>query len=161
MNIILRNMTKEEYPEWIEVSTKQQALDRASVSDKSYDEEYNGLLEMLKVLLPEQYNTKGHHFYSIDTKEDNNVGYIWCGILPGLPQDAIFLMDIHLLNDFRSKGIGRTALDAMHTEMKTKGYKAIYLNVLNNNFAKKLYLSVGYSIAEEDTASSTLFFNLQ
>ncbi len=154
-------MTNEEYTVWIEVSTKQQALDRCTISNERFEEEDNNLLKMLEVLLPDERNTKGHYFYSINTPKENNIGYIWCGILPGLPQKSIFLMDIHLLDRFRSKGIGRVALHEMHQEMKTNGFEAIYLNVLNTNFAKKLYLSAGYIITEENEDSSILLFNLE
>ena len=161
MNVALSNMTNKEYEVCIEVSTKQQALDRCTISKKDFDVEYDNLIEMTKVLLPNQLNTKGHYFYSINSTDENNIGYIWCGILPGLPQDSIFLMDIHLLDEHRSKGIGRVALNSMHQEMKKNGFNAIYLNVLNTNFAKKLYLSEGYTIAEENENAATLAFNIK
>lgn len=160
MNVILRNMTQEEYPVWIDVSTRQQALDRCSITQKSFDVEYQYLLEMLRQYLPDQQKTKGHTFLSIDTDEESNIGYIWCAELPELPSGSIFIMDIHLLEAFRSKGTGRIALQILHSLLKSKGFHTAFLNVLNQNYAKKLYAALGYKIVKENESNSTMSMNL-
>lgn len=160
MNINLRSMTEEEYKEWIVVSTKQQALDRASFSNEDYEKIYEGVLKIVPILLPKGMQTENHYFYSIDTLNDKNIGYIWYASNPEKPDKSVFLLDIHLLEDYRSKGIGRVALSKAHEMIKDQGFDSVFLNVLNTNFAKKLYLSLGYSVVEEKEHNSTLVIKL-
>ncbi|MDD3127035.1 MAG: GNAT family N-acetyltransferase [Candidatus Izemoplasmatales bacterium] len=160
MDVTLRNMTQEEYPIWIDVSTKQQALDRCSISQKHFDEEYKNLLDMLRKFLPDHQKTKGHIFLSIDTLEDKNIGYVWCAELPDLPNQSIFIMDIHILKDFRSRGIGRIALQKVHNLLKDAGFRMVFLSVLNQNYAKKLYASLGYVVIRENEFTSTMSISL-
>jgi ribosomal protein S18 acetylase RimI-like enzyme len=160
MDVKLRSMSKKEYEVWIDVSTKQQAIDRASVSGRSWEEEYEELNKILPYLLPKGMDSENHYFYSVDTDLEENVGYIWCGVVPGLPEKTVFLMDIHLNQNQRSKGIGRKALKEAHRLMAMKGYKTIALNVLNNNFAKMLYMSLGYEVYKEEEHSTELLKKL-
>ena len=104
---------------------------------------------MLKFLLPEGHETANHYFLSIDTIEDKNVGFIWLGALPNIPEESIFLFDIHIKENFRSKGIGRKALEQMDYYVKSLKYNAILLNVLKSNYARNLYASVGYETMED------------
>lgn len=156
MNVKLRNMTKEEYDVWIDVSTNAQAKDRAGITGKSHEEEYAELIKMLPYLLPNGIDTENHYFYSMDLENEENIGYIWCGELPGLPELTVFLMDIHLKQNHRSKGIGRVALEEAHKLMAKAGYKTMALNVLNKNYAKMLYLSMGYIVYKESEHASEL-----
>lgn len=156
----LKLMNEEKFIFWLEVSTVQQAKDRASVSGKSIQEELNTFAEMVPVLLPKGKDTEEHYFYEITDNGIENIGLIWMGVVPGLPEKSIFLMDIHLNQEHRSKGYGRKALNEAHRLMKEEGYENIFLNVLNNNFAKKLYTSMGYQTLEENEHNSLMILSL-
>ncbi len=160
MGANIRKMTKEEFSTWIKVSVEQQAIDRSSITGNPVEEERKGLVAVLPVLLPDGLDTTANYFYSIDTDTDKNIGYIWFSKLPGIPEESIFLMDVHLLKEHRSKGYGRTALNKAHKQMKEKGYEKILLNVLKDNYAKNLYLSMNYTVEEDKEHNLTLSLNL-
>jgi|LGVF01.2.fsa_nt_gb ribosomal protein S18 acetylase RimI-like enzyme len=144
----LREPTETEFNYWIKKSTKQQAKDRAYVNQTAFEDEFLELDNILPQLLPDNQNTKGHHFNVLDI-ENKSIGFVWFGIFPGIPADMIILMDIMLEEECRSKGYGRKILNAMHDKMKSKGYKKVYLEVKKDNYAKNLYTSLGYKIIKD------------
>ncbi|MCF7930205.1 MAG: GNAT family N-acetyltransferase [Acholeplasmataceae bacterium] len=158
--VALRTMTSDEYQLWIEISMKQQAIDRQTVTQQSFEEELAQLHQIVPILLPAQEKTPDHYFYVIDTSETSSVGMIWIGKVPDLPENAIFLYDIHLHSEFRSKGIGRQALILIHKEAKRMGFASIFLAVLKNNYARYLYDSIGYVVLQEESQHLMMVCNL-
>ena len=158
--VILRKMKDYEYKNWMELSIKRQAEDRAFVNDTLALDEELGLYDIVKHLLPGGKETFNHHFYSIDYLDDKNCGFVWFGVIPGMPDDQIFIMDIFVDNFFRKKGIGKQSLILTHKIMKDLGYKFSVLNVLKDNKAKKLYESLGYKVIEEENKSVVMLKNL-
>lgn len=159
MNVALRKMKREEYDDWIRVSIFSQAEINSCISGDSVEDEVKKLEQLLPRILPIGFDTKDNFFYSIDTNEEKNIGYIWIGAFPGLDELSIFLFDIHLMGSARSKGIGRNALIQLHSLVKSMGKKAIVLNVLKSNYAMKLYESIGYKIIENGEFSCKMILS--
>lgn len=147
--IQLREMTSDEYRAWIDYSTKQQAKDRASVSGRTYEEEYQELTQILPMLLPNGFDSEGHFFSSIDYGEKHNIGFTWFGTIPGLPKGIIYLMDIYVDPAFRGKGIASTTLNKQHKMLREHGFESVMLSVLKSNPAMRIYQKLGYEILEE------------
>ncbi|MFA5006933.1 MAG: GNAT family N-acetyltransferase [Candidatus Izemoplasmatales bacterium] len=144
MDITLRPITEEEYNEWIVISTNHQAKDQSSASGKTMSEEMEKLNKMLPLLLPNGPHTERHHFYVIDTLNQPNIGFLWIGKLPHLDDSSIFLFDIYVRSEYRSKGIGRTAMIQLEEIVNSLQYDKILLHVLKSNYARNLYESLGY-----------------
>lgn len=151
--VVLRKMKDYEYKNWMELSIKRQAEDRSFVNGTASIDEEVKLYDIVKHLLPGGKETFNHHFYSIDYLDDKNCGFVWFGVIPGMPDNQIFIMDIFIDNFFRKKGIGKQALIMTHKIMKGLGYQFSGLNVLKNNNARFLYESLGYKVVEEEDKS--------
>ena len=90
MKVIVRKMIEEEFEHWLNLSTKRQAQDRASITGRTAEQERTELNQILPILLPDGKTTKGHYFYTIDTDSETNIGFIWFGGIPGLPDGNIY-----------------------------------------------------------------------
>ncbi len=153
MNVYLRNMKHEEYNNWLELSINIQADDRAYVNSTNKEAELEKLDRMLPHILPEGLNSKNNYFFCVDIDNQSNVGFIWFTLLDKENHNSIFLIDIIISDQHRSKGIGRIALKKAQSKMKDEGFTKIQLNVRNNNYAKNLYTSLGYKVIKEEEKS--------
>jgi ribosomal protein S18 acetylase RimI-like enzyme len=155
----LRKPSIEEFEAWFKLSCELQAKDRAFAKDSKEEDELKELEKIVPHLLPNGMDTDNHYFRVFDNEEEN-VGFIWLGVLPGLNKNEIFLMDIIVSKDHRRKGLGKWLLLAMQEEIKKLGYKKIILNVMERNFAKKLYESLGYITVEANEKNSIMALEL-
>lgn len=144
----LRQPNEEEFKYWFEKSSATQAEDRAFANNTEARDERRRLDQEVKSLLPKGQKTDMQFFYVADNDQEN-IGFIWMGVLPGLSKNEIFLYDIIIRQEQRRKGYGRELLSLMESKVKDSGYQAVYLNVLQKNHAKQLYLSMGYRIVKE------------
>ncbi len=144
MDIKLRPIKKEEFNGWINISINHQAKDQSNVSGKKISEETEELNKMLPILLPSGLHTKQHHFYVIDTLDESNIGFIWLGKLQQLDDSSMFLFDIYINDEYRSKGIGRIAMKKLEEIVISLQCDKVVLNVFKSNYAKNLYESLGY-----------------
>lgn len=58
-------------------------------------------------------------------------------------------LTISVLKSHRSKGIGRSLMQAMLQHLKTKGYTRASLSVQKANYAVQLYTQIGFEVIEE------------
>lgn len=83
------------------------------------------------------------------------VGTVWVRIIDdyGHVDDDTPSLSISVKAPYRQKGIGTALIQAMLTLLQTKGYKQVSLSVQKANYARKLYLKLGFQIVktnEED-----------
>lgn len=147
--LFLRMPTDEEYDAWMEDSSREFAKDSAFVEGTTPEEEYKKIIEKSKMILPNGKNTDGTFIKVCDTSNDKNVGFVWFGKLPPLKDDQIFLYQITISEKHRGHGYGRKLLTLTHEELKKAGFNSIFLNVMKRNYAKDLYLSLGYKVAND------------
>ena len=82
-------------------------------------------------------------------------GAVWVRIIDdyGHVDDDTPSLSISVKAPYRQKGIGTALMQAMFTLLQTKGYKQVSLSVQKANYARKLYLKLGFQIVktnEED-----------
>ena len=58
-------------------------------------------------------------------------------------------LSISLLPDFRSRGYGRAMMKAILELLKEKGYEKVSLSVQKENYAVKMYQSLGFQIWDD------------
>ncbi|HOO44261.1 MAG TPA: GNAT family N-acetyltransferase, partial [Bacillota bacterium] len=80
----------------------------------------------------------------IDTLDESNIGFIWLGKLQQLDDSSMFLFDIYIIDEYRSKGIGRIAMEKLEEIVISLQCDKVVLNVFKSNYAKNLYESLGY-----------------
>ena len=56
-----------------------------------------------------------------------------------------FIFDLHVLPEHRGKGLSKILIKECIKELKSKGYNEVRLNVYASNFAKEIYLKLGFS----------------
>lgn len=67
-------------------------------------------------------------------------------------EEAIFLVDITILPEFRNLGIGAKLINDLIEESTLTG-KPIQLHVLASNFAKRLYDRLGFVVVDDNSAN--------
>ena len=83
------------------------------------------------------------------------VGAVWARIIDdyGHVDDDTPSLSISVKASYRQRGIGTALMQAMLTLLKTEGYKQVSLSVQKANYARKMYLKLGFEIVktnEED-----------
>ena len=80
------------------------------------------------------------------------IGAVWVRIMDdyGHVDDETPSFAISLLKGYRGHGIGTEMMKCMLVELKDKGYKKTSLAVQKQNYAVKMYKSVGFEIVDEN-----------
>lgn len=96
-------------------------------------------------LVPGGRSTPGHEFRSIGNDAGETVGTLWVGPDEAIGQRSLFIWDIGIAAEFRGRGYGRAALEAIEPVARDLGYDSIRLHVFGDNaVARRLYRSAGY-----------------
>ncbi|TDY88455.1 GNAT family N-acetyltransferase [Herbaspirillum huttiense] len=84
---------------------------------------------------------------------DSRVGYFSIRT----EKDFLYIQDIHVLKDYRNKGVGRFAIDFIVDLLLTTDAMGIRLKVFKNNSAVKFYERLGFT----KVFSDPLFFGME
>ncbi len=137
-------MTRETYDGWLDHAIRDYAEGHVAAGNWRPDEALERSRHDFAELLPEGLGTPGHDLFSIRDPERGNVGILWVGPRPRVP-DALFIFDIEVDELARGRGYGQAALDALHAWARDRGYARVGLHVFGSNeVARRLYRRVGY-----------------
>ena len=79
--------------------------------------------------------------------EDKIIGYAWAYVYPFRQEERIYFNEMHVLDEYRSHGIGSQFLQCIENEGRERSLPATYLHGQGHNEkAIKLYLRKGYEI---------------
>lgn len=96
-------------------------------------------------VLPNGTNTKDHYLYSIRSNDNSKCGYIWFGKEKRAYGDVAFVFDVHVYNEYRSKGLGFETMQVLEEKVKVLGFNTIELaTLISNKIARNLYEKCGY-----------------
>jgi len=100
-------------------------------------------------LLPDGLASKNQHLFSImDEELGCQVGVIWFAVYDEGLRPSVFIYDFLIHDDFRRRGYGTQALEALEDKVKELGIDRISLHVFGyNQIAQALYRKLGYEIA--------------
>ncbi|EQB86175.1 RimJ/RimL family protein N-acetyltransferase [Clostridium punense] len=150
-NVKLEKMTLEDYNDYIypAVTNYEDQLLLSGRFDNKQEAhefavwEYNDIFK-------DGFYTPETYLYNI-TVNEQKVGIIWFinEDNQGVPGEA-FIGDFLIYEAYRNQGYGYKALRIVEDVAKAQGLTEIRLGVLNHNAsAKKLYISVGYTVFKE------------
>lgn len=94
------------------------------------------------------------------------VGAVWTRIISGdmkgfgYVDDNIPEFSISLYKEYRNKGIGTSLMKRMLQLLKEKGYEKASLSVQKDNYAVKLYQSLGFEIIRETEEEYKMLYYL-
>lgn len=127
------------------------------LAKKSWNSAYAKILsqEQIEYMLAEMYSNEvifsqiknPNYFYFIIEFNKNPAGFI--GFENHYEINTTKLHRIYLLEDFKGKGLGKTALQFLKEKVLENGDSRIILNVNKDNPAKKMYESQGFKVYEE------------
>jgi ribosomal protein S18 acetylase RimI-like enzyme len=103
------------------------------------------------VVAEEDTEPVGAAWYRFWSDADHSWGYI----AEDVPELGVAVAASH-----RSKGIGRALLDALIDEARVRGLRAVSLSVAPDNYARRLYESLGFTRAGESGTSWTYVLHL-
>ena len=102
----------------------------------------------LPQLLPDGHETPGPFMYAIED-DGRFAGHLWLCDRDGELGHSMFVYAVEIDEEFRGRGLGRTAMVFAEEEAQRLGIAKVALNVFGGNaVARQLYLSLGY----EETA---------
>lgn len=97
-------------------------------------------------LVPDGRLTPGHEFRSIVNDAGETVGALWFAAEEEIGRGTAFIWEIVIHDEFRGRGYGRAAMEALEPLARSLGYEAIRLHVFADNaIARNLYRAVGYA----------------
>jgi len=150
----LKEPSEDQFRIWLSFSTRAQAAERARHWGTTAQDELQALETVIPRLLPEGAHTQGHLFRVILDDQDQEIGFVWAGSLPGLIQEQRFLFDAFVVPSCRGRGVGRAALEQALEELRAAGVREVTLEVAGDNApARALGRILGYE--ELDKASGT------
>jgi len=141
-SVYFSKMNEAEYNAFCERTLKNYADDLIRVGYSEADNALSQAREQFNRALPEGFSTSDARFYSILNNEEEIVGALF--ILKA-QEFVAAIADFIVYEKYRGKGYALQALKAIEEELKQDGYKAIILNVFEDNIAAKtLYEKFGF-----------------
>jgi ribosomal protein S18 acetylase RimI-like enzyme len=99
-------------------------------------------------LLPDGIVTENQYLCTIEDEESGNtVGILWFAVREGDTGPKAFVYDIVIYEEYRRRGYGMQAFQALEEKAKEMGLKAIALHVFGHNHAaRRMYEKLGYEV---------------
>ena len=95
--------------------------------------------------LPNGFNTKNHEFYNV-IENGKVLGYVWIKVIE--ENKSAFLYEIYLVEEFRSRGIGKKVMAELESLLSIREIAFFRLHVFGNNeHAINLYNNLGFHVA--------------
>ena len=96
-------------------------------------------------LLPDGLATPNHYIYAVED-DGRFAGYLWLCDRDGELGHSLFIYAVEIDEEFRGRGLGRSAMVFAESEARRLGIAKVALNVFGGNeVARGLYLSLGYA----------------
>ncbi|SON52024.1 Acetyltransferase [Vibrio tapetis subsp. tapetis] len=152
----LRAMRQEEYPDYCQYFIADYSQEIAT----NYGHSMEMAIELAKADLlrcfPNGLETAEHDLLCIEINSNDvavPVGYLWHSI--NQHDHSTFIYDFFISEEYRGKGIGKSAIEALERQLLPLGIKQIKLRVAyHNSRALKLYQEVGFAITGYNMAKT-------
>lgn len=142
----LRPMREDEFPSFLAQWRKTYAEDlernggMAALAARSKAE------RDVDALLAGGLGSPGQTLRVLEDEEDEPVGRVWFSERERDGERVAFLFAIHVDEERRGRGLGRTGMRLLEEELRRRGVGRLELNVFGGNAAaRRLYQSLGYA----------------
>ena len=131
---------------WCAASIREYASDMVRVGTWPAEDAEARATSLFARLVPAGQTTAGHEFRSIMNNAGETVGALWFAPDGEIGRGTAFIWDIVIRPEYRGRGYGHAALEAIEPLARALGYDAIRLHVFgDNDIARHLYRAAGYS----------------
>ena len=147
--IELVKMSKRELEAYLQFAIENYANEKVKSGNWSEEDSIQRSRESFADLLPNGVDTEDQFLFTIrDNDGGRNVGMIWVGWGKyGDQTSSPWIWDFLIYEQYRGKGYGKEALNALDRELKERGQKKVSLQVFGHNtIAINLYQKSGYKI---------------
>jgi ribosomal protein S18 acetylase RimI-like enzyme len=104
-----------------------------------------------------------HKIFTIEGENDEKAGLIWIAEREPFwrfEEKLVWIYNIHVLPEYRGKGLAKMLMEKIEEWTKMKGYKIIALHVIDDNIAaRKLYEVFDYKLVA--THNESFFYEKQ
>jgi len=144
--VTLPPMPPDVWDAWRAASTSAYAQDMVRLGSWPAEGAEARAASLFARLVPAGQTTAGHEFRSIMNDAGETVGALWFAPDGEIGRGAAFIWDIVIRPEYRGRGYGHAALEAIEPLARALGYDAIRLHVFgDNDIARHLYRAAGYS----------------
>jgi RimJ/RimL family protein N-acetyltransferase len=139
-------MTEAEYAVYLERAVSEYADGHVRGGRWTPEEALEKSAEEYRRLLPEGPNTPDQHLFMIqDSDLGEKIGLLWFALQKQGSQPVIFIYDVHIDEQFRRRGYGEQAFQALETKARELDARKISLHVFGyNHAARALYQKLGF-----------------
>jgi len=150
-DLVVRDMTRSEFDEWLDAALRSFAEEQVAAGNWAADEAAQLAARAHRQLLPHGFETEGMLFLTAALPDGTPVGVLWLGLAhPRGNPGCAFIYDIEVAAAHRGAGHGRALLAAAEEAVRTRGAKALELNVFGDNTrAIRLYETAGYRVVTQ------------
>lgn len=144
----LQPMTPGEFEDYLDYAVKAYGESRVRSGHWKRGEAPELAEKTIRDLLPDGLATPGHELLAIRVPEvDRPVGYVWLGLSRREDSPRAYVYDLVILEEFRRRGYGKGALQALENKARALGARMIAAHVSDENFvARALYDHIGYTV---------------
>lgn len=147
MKLSIIEMNEKEYKNFSEFSFNDYIQTRMKVDRTSYEKAFKFCRDQTNSLLKDGFRTKDHFFYKL-VVEDQAGGHLWCHL--NRYTNSIFIYDLHVFEEWRGRGIGKSAIDFVKKLATEYHANSVSLNVFSyNSTAEKLYQKEGFKTVSQ------------
>lgn len=125
---VLRSSPRD-YASHMGILRRDYPVSNAEAHGMSLEDARKASAQEFRHLLPKGQQTPGQHFYALYTGE-RKVGYLW---LMEAPNKTLFISDIYVFSQYRSKGLGAKAMKWVEGKARKLGSKRVRLHVFGSN----------------------------
>ncbi|MBP1327193.1 GNAT superfamily N-acetyltransferase [Leucobacter exalbidus] len=144
MSPTLSPLAPEDFPEWLERSTREYASDLVSLGNTREAAEQKARTTLLGAF-PEGHPTAENAVFHVKDEGSSVIGYAWVGRDYSEDPTAWWVWDILIEAEHRGKGYGRAGMQLAEGYARSHGAATLGLSVFGfNTSARKLYDSLGY-----------------
>ena len=142
-NIELREVTLEEYEEFLELVVRDYANAIHLANNCSFDDAKVFSLKSFERYLPFGPKTEGQFIYTV-LRNNFVVGYVWYSLRHDV-EKLLYIGAIHIFKEHRSKGYGKEIMSVLEKKAVELKAKRIELNIFTSNkHAGGLYSATGF-----------------
>lgn len=147
-------MTEAEFQAYTDSSVRDYAQEHVRAGNWSAENALQLAEQQLHQLLPDGLATQNHYFFTIEDEAlATNVGALWFAVRDRGGRPRAFVYDVQIHAQFRRRGYGTQAFQALEEKVRGLGLTTVYLHVFGHNHpARAMYKKLGY--AETDVMMS-------